>query len=343
MDLVAIGYPSALTSWAFSFLEHTFRRIVPDLSVVRVDRYDTLVDKAAGGAARLILSMFPNPAFAEATLGSGSRCVIFADDIAEAVRYVRSMHKIGTAEALRPVSAGLVLARPFAQSPSGLIIGRDLRGSTHDILRTLLDHFQMPVSDELVHRACREVAFEDLALSAKLRRESRALTEVSDDERHMIVQALGGLRQHLDSAHPADVTWPRQCFLLGDHPNSAAPVAIDVTGRARIIFYGPYLHLPRGRWRVRATMGFSQDIRGMPFSVEVHSTELIGKARIFAERGGIFEFAFEATVTAPHEPIEVRIMNEQGAIEGHMGLVAIGFQDWQPLPDETPLAAQQSA
>jgi hypothetical protein len=126
---------------------------------------------------------------------------------------------------------------------------------------------------------------------------------------------------------------------LGDKPNVVAPVAIDVTGRARIIFYGPYLHLPQGQWKARVLIGFSQDIGGMPFTIEAYSTELLGKARIFAAHGGIFEFEFEARVTTPHEPIEVRIMSEQGAIEGHMGLVSISFKEWKALSDEVSSAA----
>lgn len=339
MDLVAVGYPSPLTAWAFPFLEKALRRIAPSLSVVRLDRFDTIPDLGIHKGRRLILSMFPSPAFAEACLESETRSLVFADDLVEAVRHNRAAHGIPLQEALRPVSAGLVLAGPFARSQLGLIIGRELRGAPADILKMLLEHFELIVSDEAAETVCREIGFEEVALSENLRQRYRQLPEVSDEDHHIITQALGGLRVHLEQPAPGDVSWPRQCFLSGDKPSTTAPVAVEVTGRARIIFYGPYLHLPRGRWKVRGLMGFSKDIRGMPFTIEVASTELLGRARIFAERGGIFDFEFEANVTAPHEPIEVRTMSEQGAIEGHMGLVSIDFKEWSALPDDVSAAA----
>src|SRR5688572_29218224 len=45
MDLVAVGYPSPLTKWAFLFLVQALRRIAPDLSVLRLDRFDTLAEQ----------------------------------------------------------------------------------------------------------------------------------------------------------------------------------------------------------------------------------------------------------------------------------------------------------
>jgi hypothetical protein len=339
MDFVAVGYPSPLTKWAFLFLEQALRRIVPDLSVLRLDRFDADIAASPDGEHRLVVSMFPNPAFSEACFSSGRRCLVFADDLVEAARHTQAIHRISPYEALRPISAGLVLARPFAQSHLGRIVRRDIRGTPADILKMFLEHFEIDTSSDVAEEICQGIGFEEVSLSAKLRQDARDLPEPSDESRDVIAQVLGGLFQHLGHPTPGDITWPRQCFLSGDKPNSAVPVAIDVTGRARIIFYGPYLHLPRGRWTVRVLIGFSRDIRGMPFSVEAYSTELLGKARILAERGGIFEFEFEAVVTAPHEPVEIRIMNEQGAIEGHTGLISIGFGNWRPLPDGLTPAA----
>ena len=334
MDIVAVGYPSPLTKWAFLFLEKALRQIVPDLSVLRFDRFDTLADKPSSTENRLILSMFPNPAFAEDYLKTGQRCLVFADDLIEAVRHTQATHRISPYEALRPISAGLVLARPFAQSPLCKIVGRDVRGTPVDILNMFLEHFGLEISNDIVQGISRGIGFEDVSLSAKLREDTRDLAETSDEDRDVIAQVLGGLYRSLGHSTPGEITWPRQCFLLGDRPNSVTPVAIDLTGRARIMFYGPYFHLPRGRWKVRVLVGFSQNIQGMPFSIDVHSRESLGKARIFAKHGGLFDFEFEAKVTTPHEPIEVRIMSEQGAIEGHMGLVGIDFKEWSLLPKD---------
>lgn len=339
MDLVAVGYPSPLATWAFRFLEAALRRMAPDLSVLRPDRFDAVADLGAHQGTRLILSMFPSPDFAEACRKGNIRSLIFADDLIEAVQHVRTLHGKSIHEALRPVSAGLVLAGPFARSPLGRTVGRELRGTMPEILRLLLGHLGLTLSDEAARAACRDIGADDANLEAALLRQPAPAAEMSDADRTVVAQVLGGLRDHLEHSSPGDVTWPHHCFLMGDKPDSSPPLALAVTGRARIIYYGPYFHLPRGLWTARMSVGFSQDVRGMPFSIEVHSTELLGKARILAERGGIFTFEFETVVTAAHQPVEVRIMNEQGAIEGHMGLVGIDFMRWRAHPDDISSAA----
>jgi len=337
MDFVAIGYLSPLTTWTFQVLEASLRRLLPQVPVLHVDRYDRVADLGAVQAPRLILSRFPSPDFARECGERNIRALVFADDIVEAVRHVRQAHSMSTFQALRPVCAGVVLARPFAASPHGLVIRRDMAGTTAEILTALLRHFGLDLPGDTAREICGQIGADCPSLGEALHRLAPAESALEEGDETLIGQVLGGL-QDLEHGPPGEVSWPRQCFLMGDRPDTTPPVALAVTGRARIIYYGPYYHLPRGRWAARMAIGFSQDIRGMPFSIEVHSTELLGKARILAERGGIFSLNFEIVVSAPHEPIEVRIMNEQGAIEGHMGLVGIDFTQWRPHPDDAAQA-----
>ncbi|KRE15778.1 hypothetical protein ASE63_16205 [Bosea sp. Root381] len=304
---------------------------------MHADRNDSVADLGTRQAPRLILSQFPNPDFARSCEKRNIRTLVFADDIVEAVRHVRQAHRISTSQALRPVCAGLVLARPFAAAAQGLVIRRDMAGTAPEILAVLLGHFGLNLSREQAREICRQIGADHPSLREALHRLVPAESVLDEGDAALVAQVLGGL-QDLQHGSPGAVSWPRQCFLMGDRPDTMPPVALAVTGRARIIYYGPYYHLPRGSWAARMSVGFSQDIRGMPFSIEVHSTELLGKARILAERGGIFSLEFDIVVAVPHEPIEVRVMNEQGAIEGHMGLVGIDFTQWRPHPADAAQA-----
>ncbi|GAU82902.1 hypothetical protein BIWAKO_02825 [Bosea sp. BIWAKO-01] len=147
--------------------------------------------------------------------------------------------------------------------------------------------------------------------------------ELTADEEQLAECVLGGLYKYVEDGAPGTLTWPGRAFLLGDSPGTTAPTILEVTGRARIIFYGPYFHLPRGRWKMRISFGFSHDIRGLPLNIQIASATLLGEVRILAERSGIFAVNCEVVVTDPHEPIEVRTMNEQGAIEGHVALASV--------------------
>jgi hypothetical protein len=121
------------------------------------------------------------------------------------------------------------------------------------------------------------------------------------------------------------ISWPSSVFLFGDRPNEPAPLVADVTGPARIVFYGPYFHLPAGRWQAQIVLGFSYDIFGTPFSIEVHGSTLVAKAIVKPDGEGIFRASFSLTHTRPQDPLELRVRNEEGAIEGRIGLARVQF------------------
>jgi hypothetical protein len=55
---------------------------------------------------------------------------------------------------------------------------------------------------------------------------------------------------------PAEnITWPIETFLSGDRPDTPASLVADLTGGARILYYGPYFYLPSGSWKARMTVG----------------------------------------------------------------------------------------
>jgi hypothetical protein len=53
--------------------------------------------------------------------------------------------------------------------------------------------------------------------------------------------------------------WGRELFLSVDVPDGKCPAIIDVTGRARVLSYGPYAPLGLGAWRARAVLDLCPD------------------------------------------------------------------------------------
>jgi hypothetical protein len=150
-------------------------------------------------------------------------------------------------------------------------------------------------------------------------------SSISSEEAVVIDQVLSPMVLTSFSRDVTPICWPSSVFLYGDRPNECAPLVADVTGAARVIFYGPYLHLPAGRWRVQVVLGFSDDIFGTPFSIEVHGSAVVAKAVVKPNGGGIFRGSFSMAHTKPQDPLELRIRNEEGAIEGRIGLARVRF------------------
>lgn len=128
--------------------------------------------------------------------------------------------------------------------------------------------------------------------------------------------------------HPASivVVWPRDCFLYGDAPGEGLPATIEVAGRGRILAYGPYMPLPKGRWLATAYLGFSADIGNMPFILEADTDAGITRGFFEVKQGGIFTLALDFEVTDPFHPVEFRLVSQDSALEGLASLIEIRLE-----------------
>jgi hypothetical protein len=143
---------------------------------------------------------------------------------------------------------------------------------------------------------------------------------VSAAERALAAEVVAPLFATAATGVPLAVTWSRDCLFWGDHPGEKLPRIIDLTGPARVLAYGPYLHLPPGSWMVRATLAFSPAAIGAPFAIELHGDGLLGRGRFKPGAAGVFAASFPARVRSPHLANEIRVVSEAGAIDGEIGV-----------------------
>lgn len=134
------------------------------------------------------------------------------------------------------------------------------------------------------------------------------------------------------AAHPDSVvvTWPRDCFLYGDAPGEGLPATVEVAGRGRILAYGPYMPLPKGCWQATACLGFSADIGGMPFILEVDTDAGITRGFFEVKQGGIFTLELDFEVADPFHPVEFRLISQDSALEGLVSLIEIKLEQSSP-------------
>lgn len=147
--------------------------------------------------------------------------------------------------------------------------------------------------------------------------------EVSGDLTPLLGTYLVPLWRAAAAGRASPVAWPRESFLDGDVPGETLPALIEVAGRARIVAYGPYLPLPAGAWRARAWLGFSPDIRRLPFILEIDSGAGVSRGFFEAERGGIFTLDLDFQVADPLHPLEFRLITQDSALEGQAALIEV--------------------
>lgn len=122
--------------------------------------------------------------------------------------------------------------------------------------------------------------------------------------------------------------WPIPLFMTSDKKGQPLWAnlreAIDLTGPARTLIYGPYLHLPVGAWYLRGTLqvedNHSRNVVQMDVTAGERTLAMV-KAPLPVEGEFAFEMTFE--VDEPRDPMQLRVHILEGAIEGALRLGAI--------------------
>jgi hypothetical protein len=260
--------------------------------------------------------------------------VAFLDEPVDSVRFLKETSGCSFLEALRAQTAAAVVCPALLDNPSVLLVNRSEGGATGGIVAKILEHLRigMPIAamPSLIDQFIGAAGAAAWPLERALSRQPGYLepgtaSSITSEEAAVIGQVLTPMTRMATWREVKPICWPCSVFLAGDRPNERAPLVAEVIGAARIIFYGPYFHLPAGRWQVRTVFGFSRDIFGTPFSIQVRGSSLVAKAVVKPEGEGIFRGSFLMVHTRPHEPLELQISNTEGAIEGRIGLARVEF------------------
>lgn len=333
MDIVAIGFPSPLSVWGFKLLEDLLAELYGEIAVRQLGKNDLPDDLGQARSVRLFTSSFPHPDLTSSCLENDLPVVVFADSPARAIRYQKLLSSQNTQMALRTISLAMVLCLPFMNDRNYLLIDRQKPRSYWSTLERVLNLIapegHTEKINDLVGRSRADGHSLDEVIGHTLG--EQGVVEANDIDDKLCEQVVGGLFNYgMGGKAQPIIVWPHQCFLNGDLPDTYAPEVIEICGGARTIFYGPYYHLPTGRWQVSAILRFSAEMRGMTFTLKVVNSDYHDQVRICVPKEGTFAADFEIQVREPAEAIELLVMSDQGAIEGKIGLQMVTFENWQP-------------
>jgi hypothetical protein len=116
------------------------------------------------------------------------------------------------------------------------------------------------------------------------------------------------------------IVWPLASFYSGDHPSELASSFLEVAGPSRVLYYGPYFSLPRGRWRADVQLIVSGNMHDKLLAVDIFSGIELARHEFKPAQGGLLQASLPFAVRSMEERIEVRVQLLEGAIEGHLGL-----------------------
>jgi hypothetical protein len=330
-DVIVFGTPGVLSVWGFDLVRAAAATLAhADIRIVDRTEEVTEVQAAPDRPRIFCLSQYPSPSLAGIIGGAHLPVIAFLDEPIDAVRFLKETHGCSFVEALRAQTAAATACAVLRDNPRVLLINRSVGGLIGGITAQVLNQLRIHVSDAAM--ATFIDTFMDAPDAAKLPLESALARRVlgyarsaptsttAYKEAAVISQVLVPMMMSAVRHNVEPICWPSAVFLSGDRPNEAAPLVADLTGAARVIYYGPYFYLPAGRWQVRITLGFSEDIFGTPLSLQVHGSELVAKTLVKPADAGLFRVSFPMVHLRPQDPLELRICSDEGAIEGRIGL-----------------------
>lgn len=127
------------------------------------------------------------------------------------------------------------------------------------------------------------------------------------------------------------ITWVRDLFYTDNQ--QPASHAIDITGRARYLIYGPYIAIPPGRWTAEVLLGFSQEATETTFIVDAFAGSQLTSASIQPPRQGVFRVSLNFEIAETRDALlEIRVMNERAAFDGKLALMLVVLSAQREIP-----------
>ena len=333
--LVAVfGTPSCLTYWGIHVVRTIIGTIDKDYQLVHGHHLSEFTEVHANRASQhsaICVSDCPEVDVCKLFMASNTPIVVFVEQPLNVIEDL-VCSGIDHISALRLATRSLCAIQPLFRAPSATIFrmesfDSDLRTVTEAILKTL----GFTPTDEQ-----RETI--DLLLASS---RERLILPVRDHVSRLIpnfTKRGEPIPQNplaaIAIAEPyaclvtgealTTVEWPASIFSSGDAIGDYVGGPNDLVGPARILVYGPYMHLPRGDWSAYIELEVSENESGNRLKVDVVCGPFIS-ASVIADMPseGRYRLDIPFEVIEPLQPVELRFQIESGAIEGRFLLTKV--------------------
>lgn len=122
------------------------------------------------------------------------------------------------------------------------------------------------------------------------------------------------------SVYSADQSfWGSEIFDINakDVRHHDGQVVFDLTGRPRILIFGPYMVMPAGRWRAVARLGFGAPTAKHRYRADWGEQEVYTSYEFHPGRDGLFQLEMEYEWDKP-SAAEFRLLLLEGAFDGEV-------------------------
>jgi hypothetical protein len=306
---------------------HVVRRVVEAIAGTTVYLHITSLDEMRVGFAErsgnsvVITSDFPDADCARLLCASDLPLIAFVDDPSDTLNWIISSRSPNFIDATRFATRVFsAIALPLTTQRTLLIDGASDH-SPEAIVAAIINHvfpgrgeeFTTATFDYLVKS--KQISREVVVDRSEYRKPDTGVISATDAEllaeMRNVVECYSDL---LLGRLPEQFFWPLDLFIRLDNRPPRAP--FELTGPARVLLFGPYLHLPVGDWVVRFEFEIDGAISSVEATTDVYINEVVIEKMFMMPARGIYAYELSFRVEDPHVPIQLRLFTKTSAIEG---------------------------
>jgi hypothetical protein len=124
----------------------------------------------------------------------------------------------------------------------------------------------------------------------------------------------GAIRGHEFS----ELFWPARFFFNGVTHTRPSNRKCELMGPARVLYFGPYFHIPEGHWHGIITLGFDELVPDVRLKIDVYSDVILYECIVPVRTNGVFTLPVLFNHRHFEKALEVRIFLENGEIKGNL-------------------------
>ena len=338
------GTPSPLTYWALYTVRVIFQNWLPDyvyIHTVKIEqlREEWLKLRQESKGNILFFSDCPDGPVSDLFRNLNIPKIVVQDDLEDIVIFNMKTREMQVEISLRFATQAISSLNDLVQAPEKLFISSEYyRRPIHDFVADICGFLGIGPTDVSFSKVVTDlIGIQNLkpdSLTGEFVIGSNAAArwpghyELESERDRALLKKVADPYSALKPGVPLrTAVWPPEVFSDWDRPGQFVKGPIRLVGGVRFIVCGPYLHLPRGRWKAQIFFEVGGNKSGNKlYSDILAGGELITGIITALPKNGTFEYEMEFDVVDPILPLEVRFEIREGAIEGVFNLGSVKLE-----------------
>ena len=336
-DSVIVAPPGPFSLWVRKVIgalaKHALNGPIRVLDVKRAGKLGT---RANDVSSRILYYNYPSLELMGVIERGASRILCVTEPPLSVLNHQLRESDLTPIKAIRLCTRSYVANRSLRMSRQAHIIDRSYPMAVRELLDAFCTYFNIDVEPSVLDDYALKllpdgaVAGPEIdAATRKFKPEPNESGEKSsnpgdDQVPELCKHILDPMAAMLTASELPPIVWSRNVFCCATAATPPAPQVVDLTGPARTLYHGPFLHLPAGTYEAEFIVALNSRAKEKFFRVDAYSGKnCLARARLeFPESGGFTgRLKFKVTNIIPE--IQIQFIAERGAIGGEFSLLQV--------------------